>query len=589
MIFHTLFRIVSLALICGRVARTKGTESLQGAHATTVEETAKNGSISSAIMNATALAEYMNSIAFAEYVEWSSQTFEECRVWTKEFIAYSLVKGDEFSRIAAVKSIELYGRSMELYEYVLHESEEPIKYFNIFWHHPWAKYAAFVFITALMYLILRAHKKKMRLPMKMEALKNCHRDLSKFIREKSCNPILLRLAWSDAATYDRSIRKWPQCGGCNGSIHLPWEYSHPSNKGLRVGAIKVLERFKAKYPLVSWADLIQMSGALAVELCGGPNIINKLVWGRIDAREAETEYILACKTPIHSNKAKSLTGAKGPGLRKANADRASSEPGESDSLMLQFAESRRLPVSCPPFLGGAPTAEVHIRTTFYRMGFTNREIVALCGAHTIGRAYNDRSNVTPYPTGKGTQYTSNTWDPKEGAPVNFESMSQCPFSPGGASWTKNWLQFDNSYYQHYMKMYSAEKQDSSKAVKGTPINAVKKDVEFVPSTSKDKERGSALSDLKGPRRSTIKQPQVDPKEPQAEKNILHELNRSENDTELLWLPTDRALFEAAEFHKYFEMYEHDNSLFLSDYVEAHRKMSELGAKFDPPEGLHIKF
>lgn len=33
----------------------------------------------------------------------------------------------------------------------------------------------------------------------------------------------------------------------------------------------------------------------------------------------------------------------------------------------------------------------HIRDIFYRMGFDDREIVALCGAHALGRAHTDRS------------------------------------------------------------------------------------------------------------------------------------------------------------------------------------------------------
>ncbi len=33
----------------------------------------------------------------------------------------------------------------------------------------------------------------------------------------------------------------------------------------------------------------------------------------------------------------------------------------------------------------------HIRDVFYRMGFNDREIVALCGAHALGRCHTDRS------------------------------------------------------------------------------------------------------------------------------------------------------------------------------------------------------
>ena len=33
----------------------------------------------------------------------------------------------------------------------------------------------------------------------------------------------------------------------------------------------------------------------------------------------------------------------------------------------------------------------HIRTIFHRMGFNDREIVALIGAHTLGSCHKDRS------------------------------------------------------------------------------------------------------------------------------------------------------------------------------------------------------
>jgi len=50
--------------------------------------------------------------------------------------------------------------------------------------------------------------------------------------------------------------------------------------------------------------------------------------------------------------------------------------------------------SCPPGgrLPDAAKNSSHIRDVFYRMGFTDREIVALVGGgHAIGRCHKDRS------------------------------------------------------------------------------------------------------------------------------------------------------------------------------------------------------
>lgn len=48
---------------------------------------------------------------------------------------------------------------------------------------------------------------------------------------------------------------------------------------------------------------------------------------------------------------------------------------------------------CPPNgrLPDASQGAQHIRDVFYRMGFNDQEIVALLGAHTLGRGYPDRS------------------------------------------------------------------------------------------------------------------------------------------------------------------------------------------------------
>ncbi len=44
----------------------------------------------------------------------------------------------------------------------------------------------------------------------------------------------------------------------------------------------------------------------------------------------------------------------------------------------------------------------HIRDIFYRMGFNDREIVALIGAHTLGACHADRSGYV----GPWTRYSS---------------------------------------------------------------------------------------------------------------------------------------------------------------------------------------
>eukprot|EP00232_Nephroselmis_pyriformis_P025959 CAMPEP_0182859256 /NCGR_PEP_ID=MMETSP0034_2-20130328/4181_1 /TAXON_ID=156128 /ORGANISM="Nephroselmis pyriformis, Strain CCMP717" /LENGTH=336 /DNA_ID=CAMNT_0024990827 /DNA_START=108 /DNA_END=1114 /DNA_ORIENTATION=+ len=158
-------------------------------------------------------------------------------------------------------------------------------------------------------------------------------DLRELYKSNQCMPLMLRLAWHDAGTYS----KWDKTGGANGSIRFPPEREHPANAGLR-GAMDLLEPIKAKHH-ISYADLYQLAAYVGVQVAGGPEIPFRA--GRPDAYPSET-------TP--------------------------------DGRLPDAAQGRE-----------------HLRDVFYRMGFTDREVVALSGAHTLGRGHKDRSgHVGPW-------------------------------------------------------------------------------------------------------------------------------------------------------------------------------------------------
>jgi hypothetical protein len=196
------------------------------------------------------------------------------------------------------------------------------------------------------------------------------------------------------------VKGWPECGGVNGSILFDSEMYFKGNAGLSKAAA-LLAPVKKRYPQVSWADLIQMAGVLAIEITGGPII--RIPYGRCDVEDTSTEY-----TPM---------------------------------------ASENLPQAQAPFPDGAPTAAVHIRNVFYRLGFNDQEAVALCGAHTLGRAFNDRTGVCPFFSGDqgATEYTA-----RGGAEGLCDTNSKAGmYMAGGCSWTRDWLTFSNSYFKRH--------------------------------------------------------------------------------------------------------------------------------------------
>ena len=133
-------------------------------------------------------------------------------------------------------------------------------------------------------------------------------------------PAHVRLAFHDAGTFDRQTGT----GGAHGSVHLKEELQRADNTGWGHACLELLGEAREEFPSVSWADLIAIGGAAAVQKCGGPVI--RVGLGRTDAEVV---------APPH-----------------------------------------RLP-------GGYEGAGM-LKRMFARMGLGPRDLVALSGAHTLG-------------------------------------------------------------------------------------------------------------------------------------------------------------------------------------------------------------
>lgn len=181
-------------------------------------------------------------------------------------------------------------------------------------------------------------------------------------------PLLLRLAWHSAGTFCKQTNT----GGSNGAtMRFQPEISWGANAGLDK-AQAILEPVKKKFPNISYSDLWIFAAGVAIEEMGGPKI--PFTPGRTDKASGK-------ECPIWEGK----THKDG---RLPSAD-----------------------------MGNPAATAAHLRDIFYRMGFNDKEIVALSGAHGLGACHTDRSGFwgpwTRAPTTVSNEYyrelLENTW------------------------------------------------------------------------------------------------------------------------------------------------------------------------------------
>ncbi|KAI9736926.1 MAG: heme peroxidase [Claussenomyces sp. TS43310] len=145
----------------------------------------------------------------------------------------------------------------------------------------------------------------------------------------SYGPVLVRLAWHASGTYDKETKT----GGSNGAtMRFAPEGDHGANAGLK-SARDFMEPIKEKFPWITYSDLWILGGVCAIQEMQGPTIPYR--------------------------------------------------PGRQDKDVAACTPDGRLP--------DASQAQDHLRAIFYRMGFDDQEIVALSGAHALGRCHTDRS------------------------------------------------------------------------------------------------------------------------------------------------------------------------------------------------------
>ncbi|KAL3233820.1 Cytochrome c peroxidase, mitochondrial [Nakaseomyces bracarensis] len=139
-------------------------------------------------------------------------------------------------------------------------------------------------------------------------------------------PVLVRLAWHSSGTWDKSSNTG---GSFGGTYRFRKEMGDPSNAGLQ-NAAKFLDPIKEQFPWISYGDLYTLGGVVGVQEAQGP----KIPWrsGRVDQPEDTTP------------------------------------------------DNGRLP--------DAAQDANYVRKFYERLNFnTDREVVALLGAHCLGKTH----------------------------------------------------------------------------------------------------------------------------------------------------------------------------------------------------------
>ncbi|XP_019417135.1 PREDICTED: probable L-ascorbate peroxidase 6, chloroplastic [Lupinus angustifolius] len=116
-----------------------------------------------------------------------------------------------------------------------------------------------------------------------KVVEKAKKKLRGFIAEKGCAPLILRLAWHSAGTYDVKTKT----GGPFGTIKHAAELAHGANNGLDI-VVRLLEPIKEQFPILSYADFDQLGGVVAVEITGGPEVPFHL------GREVYLQVFISC-------------------------------------------------------------------------------------------------------------------------------------------------------------------------------------------------------------------------------------------------------------------------------------------------------
>ncbi len=238
-------------------------------------------------------------------------------------------------------------------------------------------------------------------------------------------PFFVRMAWHSAGTYRTFDGRG---GGGSGSQRFAPLNSWPDNVNLDKARM-LLWPIKKKYgKQISWADLILLTGNVAIESMGLKTF--GFGGGREDIWEPEEDIYWGSETVWLDDE-------------RYTGDRELEEPLGAVQMGLIYVNPEG-PNGNPDPLASARD----IRETFARMAMNDEETVALiAGGHTFGKAHgaaDPDKYVGPEPEGGALEDQSLGWKNSFGKGHSGDTIS----SGLEGAWTSNPIAWDNGYFDN---------------------------------------------------------------------------------------------------------------------------------------------
>lgn len=236
-------------------------------------------------------------------------------------------------------------------------------------------------------------------------------------------PFFIRMSWHAAGTYRTGDGRG---GGGTGNQRFAPLNSWADNANLDK-ARRLLWPIKQKYGnKISWADLLLLTGNVAIESMGGKTF--GFGAGRADIWHPEEDIYWGTETEML-------------GSNRYTGERDLENPLAAVQMGLIYVN--------PEGPDGKPDPHASardIRETFARMGMNDEETVALiAGGHTFGKAHGagDASQVGPEPEAAPVEAQGLGWQSTHGSGKGSDTIT----SGIEGAWTANPTQWDNGYFE----------------------------------------------------------------------------------------------------------------------------------------------